>query len=424
MKPLERAFHIIALAYQCGAVLPLFIRTSYETNTLGVANPLNTMANAIVLLTVLVLMVRHWATVLRLIPALTLILALLILAVASTLWSNYPDITIRRSSSLLTTMLWAWYVAARLAPKDIIKLIAQTIGLMALASLATVVLAPDTAIDAPDQAPGWRGLFGDKNNFGDVMAIGAVTYFYLMMARPRRGGVFFYYLCGLVVCALPLILSQSRTSWIIGLVGPAIVLILKLMRGRAGVAIAAWTVGIMLLVAALVFVKQEISVVAPLLGRQTDLTGRVELWSAVMPYIADRPLLGHGLAAFWYKDSQSVANIWDTIGWRPPTAHEGWLDLLLDLGFVGVAFLAAQIFFLLVRGTRAIVNNGDPDASYFLLMPLVILIHNLTESALFREGVMWVLIVVSTVALAKISETWRASATEGWKLHSSGVAES
>lgn len=405
MKPLERVFHITALALQCGAVLPVLFRLSEDVSPLGTANPLNTVANAFVLAGVIVLMARNRSVTWRVAPALFLIFALVLLAFASIIWSDYPDITVRRSGALLTTTMWAWYVAARFDLRENIRIVAQTIGLMAIASLFLGAFAPAFGQGGPLDPEGWRGIFSTKNNLGDMMAVGVSTYFYLMVSSSRfRLFNFLALLISLALCVLLLILSQSRTSWIIGMISPAIILVLQFTKGRAGIGVALSLIAIMVLLPAVAFVREEVSVIAPLLGRSADLTGRTELWATLLPCIADHPLLGYGLGAFWVEDSRNVLYVWSAVHWHPPSAHNGWLDLMLELGWSGVALLTIQLCLLFVKATRAVIKNADPDAPYLLLMLLVILLHNLSESELLRpQSIMWILIVISATALAKIS---------------------
>ena len=153
-----------------------------------------------------------------------------------------------------------------------------------------------------------------------------------------------------------------------------------------------------------IIVTNQLAAIAPLLGRNAQLTGRVELWLILPSYIADRPWLGYGFGAFWVADSENVALIWDAVGWAPPEAHNGWLDLLLELGVVGLAVLSLQIFLIVINGIRAVVEGREPDSQYLLMTTLIILVFNISESGLVAPGVMWVLLVIAVTALAKIAK--------------------
>src|ERR1700688_1145058 len=95
------------------------------------------------------------------------ILALVLLALVSASWSDYPSVTIRRAGTLTTGTLWAWYVTARYDLKDIILVVKQSLGILALSSLAIALAAPGLGQDAD----GWPGVFSTKNELGFIMAI-------------------------------------------------------------------------------------------------------------------------------------------------------------------------------------------------------------------------------------------------------------
>src|SRR5207245_3205821 len=141
-----------------------------------------------------------------------------------------------------------------------------------------------------------------------------------------------------------------------------------------------------------VFVTDQLGTIATMLGKDSTLSGRVDLWMILPSYIAQRPWFGHGFGAFWVQDSVNVFQIWSTVGWEPPHAHNGWLDVLLDLGIAGLTLIVVQMGLITINGIRAVVAGRHPDAQYVFVVTALILIHNLAESSLVRPGVNWVLL--------------------------------
>src|SRR5262249_10534053 len=157
------------------------------------------------------------------------------------------------------------------------------------------------------------------NDLGIIVALGTVTYFYALLNRPRLFP-FLVYLAGLLMCLGLLYLSQSRTCWLIGLLGPLLCLTIRLTHKRIGVAIIVWTTMVLLLAPTVVIVTDELRNITALLGRDPQLTGRVDLWLTLPSFIAERPWLGYGLGGFWVTDSPNVALVWGAINWNPPHA--------------------------------------------------------------------------------------------------------
>jgi exopolysaccharide production protein ExoQ len=405
MKRAERLFHILAFTWQCNAFLPLLSRGSGDTGELGAATTLGTIITTGVLVVVLVLILSHWRMALRLVPGIWPVLALVSLALLSAAWSDYRSVTVHRAGSFATVTMWAWYIAARYDLKDVISIVRQAMWPIALASLAIGFGAPGLG-QMPD-GDGWLGVFQTKNNLGTVMAIGIVLFFYTLLAemfsqRPRFLSTISS-VAGLLLCGGLLYLSHSSTSWVTGLIGLIFCVVAKLTQKRVGVAIITGTATVLLLAPAVLLAMDQLETIASMLGKDSTLSGRVDLWLMLPSYIMQRPWLGHGFGAFWVEESANVFEIWMAVDWQPPTAHNGWLDLLLELGVVGLSFTTIQIFLLLTNGIRAVIDGQEPGAQYLLATIFALLIHNLTESDLVRPGASWDLLVIATVALAKIA---------------------
>jgi exopolysaccharide production protein ExoQ len=412
MKRVEWLFHLLAFSLQCGAIVPLLLRTSVDANQLGAANPTNTIATGFVLLVVLAQMLRHGRPALRYAPGMWPVLSLVILALVSTGWSDHPDITIRRAGSLVTATLWAWYVTSRYDLKDVISIVRQSIGLLAVASLAIGILAPSMGRNDPSGLgpDGWPGVFATKNNLGTIMAFGVATYFYALITPRQKLFSYLFFSAGILLCVGMLYLSQSRTSWLIGLLSPVLCILIALTHKRVGAAIIIWTGVVLLLAPAVVIASDQLGTIALMLGRDSSLTGRVDLWLILPSYIEQRLWLGYGFAAFWVQDSANVIQIWSTVGWEPPHAHNGWLDLMLELGVAGLVLLAAQIVMIFTNGIRAVIDGREPDAQYVLLTTFLTIIYNLDESSLVRPDALWVMLVIAAATLARIGRQRRDAA--------------
>jgi exopolysaccharide production protein ExoQ len=80
------------------------------------------------------------------------------------------------------------------------------------------------------------------------------------------------------------------------------------------------------------------SVLSESLGRGEGLSGRTEIWTAVIG-AAGNPLVGTGFEDFWI--SPNVQKVWRSLsGWWDPEglneAHNGYIEVYLNLGWIGV----------------------------------------------------------------------------------------
>ena len=80
------------------------------------------------------------------------------------------------------------------------------------------------------------------------------------------------------------------------------------------------------------------SVVTSALGRRSNLSGRTDIWKASIA-AADSPVLGTGFESFWNVNVEKVAlglpGYWEIH--NLVSAHNGYIEVYLDLGLVGSA---------------------------------------------------------------------------------------
>jgi O-antigen ligase len=159
-------------------------------------------------------------------------------------------------------------------------------------------------------------------------------------------------------------------------------------------------------------------------------TGRTIIWDFANYEIARKPLLGWGYQSFWLvgPDAPSIV---DAPGWvkTMPNAHNGYMDTLLELGYVGLAFLLAFIVATL-HGTRRLVAREPARAWLVLSLALFVIIYNFLESLWMRGfEFVWVVFVVVAVEIGRywqpvrLVRTSYGPKTAGSSGHSRGVLE-
>jgi len=136
-----------------------------------------------------------------------------------------------------------------------------------------------------------------------------------------------------------------------------------------------------------------------LVGRDSTLSGRMELWSALVPKIIAHPWLGYGYSSFWLgMEGQSSADIWSILHWHVPHSHNGFLDLTEELGIAGLGlFLAGMIL-----SARCGLYWARTQQAVIGLWPLTYIsfmfLFNLSEGSILRQdNIFWVLYVATSV---------------------------
>jgi exopolysaccharide production protein ExoQ len=166
-----------------------------------------------------------------------------------------------------------------------------------------------------------------------VMVAGVLAALHgLRVSRRRATNI-----CLLVLCTVVAVMSKSATSVIIIVAFCAIHVIASMMaKGGPARALAIGAI-ISLGPIAIIGITFTDSLLE-LIGKDPTLTGRTELWSLVWVAIDMKPVLGWGYSAFWLQSNPMAVAISTVSGWFVPEAHNGLLELLLDIGCVGAAY--------------------------------------------------------------------------------------
>src|SRR5574341_206011 len=101
-----------------------------------------------------------------------------------------------------------------------------------------------------------------------------------------------------------------------------------------------YTVAALLLCAILQLGFNVSDKIAVAVGRDSTVTGRTELWEVVLN-MQKEPLLGYGFESFWLGDR--LKKIWDMYYFQPNMAHNGYIEIFLNLGLVGLGLFVGVL---------------------------------------------------------------------------------
>ena len=329
-------------------------------------------------------------------PAMIAIAALVGLAFASRYWSIDFATTMRRVIALAITCGFALYLGAVFRGPHLPRLLMHTALIMAVGSLVMVFAFPAIGVHQLDNAGLWRGLWYEKNQMGAVMVIGATAAAACLASPdPRR----LLPAVALVLSSGLVLATQSKTSLLCLVVGLGLIGgFWAMRRGGAAVSVVAiWSAVVLTGLGVWVWETHSVAVLEAL-GKDPSLTGRTDIWESLMRKVADRPWTGYGYGAFWGRIGESAPADWvrKETGWVVPSAHNGWIDLLVQLGWPG-AFLVGG----LMAGTALIAilrsfGSGVREGWWVLGFLGAFFILSLSESILMaHQGLPWVLFLAA-----------------------------
>ena len=334
------------------------------------------------------------------------------LLLISVLWSVDPRVTLTQGTAYFFLVLGAIGLVEALDNDELIDLVALICGLSAVASVVQFLVFPEPFDD-------FRGIFSQKNVLGLVMAGGVLTALHAWRAGIR-GGRRFRNICIIALCTIVAFMSRSTTSIITNFVFFWLDILgrLYLRGGSARIISICLAIG---LVPIVIFFVMNADVIFDLLAKDRTLTGRTLFWPYVIDNISEKPILGWGYLAFWSALNPIALQIAEELGqkhglmFRIANAHNGMLEFLLEIGFVGTSFF---IFLWLRNFVLAVKCMNGPGRQFGLssvLLLISILVIGVSEQVLLSADQLWTSLFFVMGFICE-KELWlaREARSRGW----------
>lgn len=317
------------------------------------------------------------------------VLGVVFIAVLSIAWSVDPDTSFRRAFALGMWTMFGYYLASRYDTTELLQHLGIALGIVAVLSLATGALIPDYGRESGFNGGAWRGVYTTKNVLGEMMLLAAVI-FGSLARRTDRGKTLA--VLGILLVVTLIVFAKATAALLIVFLLVITIPIVLMFRRRAALSAMICCCLLGFSAVALVASVNE-QTVLNVVGKDVTLTGRTVLWEAVIQRIEDRPVLGYGYGAFWEPTTASSERVRAAVGWDAPHAHNGLLDVWLDLGLIGALSLLAAYVLALRRawtGLRARIGIDGVWAMAFLVM---LFLGNTTESSIAQSPLIWTVFV-------------------------------
>lgn len=319
----------------------------------------------------------------------------------SAFWSSDPERTVLSAVVMFLAASFGMLAGRRFTHAPTGPIVVFTLVAVA-ASLMAAQLDDGAAIVSNGyQAGALRGIFGHRNQLGFVAAIGlAAVSTALFHARSRRVPM----MLSLALMAYALVRTASATSIVVGALAVLTALGMTYLsrlspRTRRGLLV----LFPLLVLIPVIAVSSDTEAVFSFLGRDSTLTGRTDIWSAAFQQWRSAPLFGLGWDSTWGDSSPIQEQISQALGFRVSHAHNGYLDVLLQVGVVGFLIFAMAVGIALTTAMRQIVHEECSTQIPVLTVAVifVVLAGSMSESRLA---------VPLTVALVTYLASLQASA--------------
>lgn len=369
-------------------------------------NPLDRNILTGMLVIAIVILIGRGRKVLTLLKANWPILVFFLYCGVSVVWSDYPDVAFKRWTKSLADLAMVLIILTEANRTAAIQRFLAWSGFVLLpASIVMIKYYPDLG-RTYDRWAGTMAVTGvatDKNMLGLVCLIfglGAVWRVTLALQEGVRksAGPLFAQTVLLLATLWLLYRANSITSISCFVFGSGLMVLTsapKLARKRAVIHLL--VVGTLAVSVSALFLNFGSGLVETV-GRNSTLTGRTDLWKHLLATNTN-PLLGTGFGSFWL--GPRLERLWAIYWWHPNESHNGYLEIYLNLGWMGLLLLGV----LIVSGYRHVIDMlrqesgvGKLCLAYFVAG----LAYNFTEAGFKTMNLVWIAFLLAITIRPKL----------------------
>lgn len=299
------------------------------------------------------------------------------LASVSVTWAADPVLAAKRAVVFLVLAFTGYALAQSWSLRDVVFFSIFANG----ASLILGIFGALARGDFTPLAGDYRFVgFGNPNLHGiEAACLIIAVAVALCITRERR-----LLLMALLVFGVGmLLLTKSRTALLAVILAGVVAGVFVLRRSRLALLVVAAAA---LVFSVVVFAPETVTRAqnAALLGRsaQSDnpatLSGRTLLWEDLLYFASARPYLGYGFDSFW--SPAHIAEISLRRGWVITQSHSGYIEALLNVGWVGGSLLVLVLVGGLATAIRRYRRVRTPLAMFAVAMLVWYMTNMLAEA--------------------------------------------
>lgn len=308
----------------------------------------------------------------------------ILLIILSCLSSNLPIYTLKASLVYIGVTLALIYIGKVYSWKDLLNILTLYHG---AAVIVYVLFGQDT--------------LGHKNYVGPTMALSAILLYLKSRTMPK------YKIIVLGLIILSLIFTQQVESGMAKALTVILICLLvfleflKTLSPR--IAFACISVFLAIGISMVILITENAEyIIVEKLGEDITLTGRTLFWPLIVNAINKHPLFGYGYLGFWQEwrgsDDPSY-NIRTPTGFKAMHSHNGFLDIAVDFGWIGLSLFIISLLVNIYYGVLHLIRTKDTTAGLPLIIFTWLVISNVTETNIVTINNGWTFYVLMTARL-------------------------
>jgi O-antigen ligase len=302
----------------------------------------------------------------------------------SAIWSTSAEASMGTFKGVLRATLFGVYLATHYSVKEQMHLFSWVFGIGTVLSLVLTLALPGYGIQDGSL---WIGIYMYKNHASMMMLLAAIL-FLLTALNSRRRRWIPWTLFSIAVTIL--VLSEGKTCYAIFAISLCLLPLFNAVKQKKYKprVILILTLVLLLGSTAVLIVSNLEFIVVDTLGRSMELSGRMPVWLLMLDKLYERPWLGYGAGGFWTSEESLyvIYNSWASSlgmgigeGQGMFNAHSGYLDLLIQYGFLGTSLFIFHIITVLVRLVSLLFLKTNIAIFWMLQTVIAMILVNYTE---------------------------------------------
>ncbi|MGV8934674.1 MAG: O-antigen ligase family protein [Gallionellaceae bacterium] len=263
--------------------------------------------------------------------------ALISFCFASVAWSDIPVAALRSSVLIAAAYLLINVQVVYCGWQDTMRFLSVTFYIILICSVLAVFIIPHYGMATDLKEPRiWQGVFDHKNGLGNFSSICSLLFMWNFQQQKSKMA-----LTGVLLSIVIVIGSQSSTSLatIVLLIFLFTLLSFKftekiIYKFRYAIILLLIVLSLFMIYVALRF--QEFSI----LEKDSSFTGRNMIWIYILKKMASSPWVGYGLDQLSVLTNNNSGEFFNNVGFVVATAHNGFLETVFALGYIGLVLTA------------------------------------------------------------------------------------
>ncbi|MFM9878095.1 MAG: O-antigen ligase family protein [Rhodoglobus sp.] len=249
-----------------------------------------------------------------------------------------------------------------------------------------------------------QGIVGNSNTLGFLSLLAVIIFSIQLVDRTvNRGRAIAWIVVAFVVLAFTRSATVTVALVVVIAAGGALLVVRRASSPRARALVYGGLGAGVIAVGTLGWVLRD--PILGLLGKSSDLTGRLGIWQAVIELGQQRPVAGWGWVSFWVPWAAPFDELAFRNGVRQLQAHNAWIDIWFQVGIIGLIVFGALVvsagirsWFFAVDRRQTVPGEPAPYSAITLLPVLVLtalLVQSVAESRLLDEYGLALLVIIA-----------------------------